>query len=335
MTKPIKSGSERGGAMVELVVLMLVFVPLIMLPMYFQDAFRYKLDYQEAVSGAAWDFAFQNYEDNSIDDVKGAVEAFNQEINKNLWTGNTRAKRDPAGPWADFDWENKITCKGNKDFGKCYTLESNSFHGEYTRGGLASCEGSISISNHYIPRVFLQEFAQKNLFDPGKNALKYPDYKFGLMVDPWCVTGCEDQGKCPRKKNETKKFNVTKDGQGDQPGKAFYERAEYVWKKGISAATYWAFYGTWLDFCSTMWMEKIANPGVGLFLLDNPTKLKMTTIHDKIDQEYKLDGGVGYGGRNKFWTNPYKDGSDDKYEETYKARKSNYLGCKKFGPNCQ
>ena len=318
--------------MVELVVLMLVFIPLILLPMYFQDAFRYKLDYQEAVSGAAWDFAYQNYEDNKIDDVKNAVESFNREINKNLWTGNDRDKKNPAGPWADFDWEDQIKCTGDKEFGKCYSLVAGSFHGEYTKGGLASCEGSISVRNHYIPKVFLQEFAQKNLFEPGKNALKYPKYKFGLMVDPWCVTGCEGKSKCPRKKSETKKFNVTKDGKGDHPAKEFYERVDYTWRK--AAPTYWAFFAAWLNFCSSMWMEKIANPGVGFPLLDNPTKLKMTSIHDKIDKEYKLDGGVGLGGRNKFWTNPYKDGSDNKYEETYKARKNVYLGCKKLVPNC-
>ena len=70
-----KLRGERGGAMVELAVLMLIFVPLILLPMYFQDAIRYKLDYQESVYSTAWDFAYGNYQDDSASSIAGSIES--------------------------------------------------------------------------------------------------------------------------------------------------------------------------------------------------------------------------------------------------------------------
>jgi len=339
MRRTRKYDLERGGAMVELVVLMLVFIPLILLPMYFQDAFRYKLDYQEAVSSTAWDFAFQNYEDDKIQDVAGTVESFNRKLYANLWSGNERNKKNPAGPWADFDWEDSITCEGDKDFGKCYTLASSTFHSEYTKGGLAHCKGAISVSNHYIPRVFLQEFAQKNLFDPGKNALRYPEYEFGMLVDPWCVTGCNGR-KCPRKSSQTKDFDVEKAGSGKHPAKEFYNRVKLVWGqelKGLPAASYMYFQITWIDFIFQLISKEIGSPLLTTTLMpdppifDNPTVLKLTSLHLP-DRNQRVS--VGGGGRSQFFVSPFEDGGDNKYQKTFENRKSYYLGCKSFGPNC-
>lgn len=307
---------ERGGAMVELVVLMLVFVPLIMLPMYFQDALRYKLDTQEAVCSTAWDFAFGKYDEETVANIAPSITSANRRIFENLWSGNRRNKPAPAGPWADFRWRNKIDCSADqgRDFGSdAYGMLAKAYHNDNeigTKGGLVTCKGTISVTNHYIPRVFLQEFASKNLFEPGKNEMSYPEVKFGVMVDPWCIHDPSD---------------VEKDGQGNQ---AFYDRVDFVWQKGPAAITYNIFKGLWYVFAFSM-MDKISLTAA-LDVFDNPTKLKLASFHFP-DKLRSVDVS---GGRSAFYVSPYEDGKDDKYEKTFDKRETNYLGCKNFGPNC-
>jgi hypothetical protein len=307
-----KACGERGGAMVELVVLMLVFIPLIMLPMYFQDALRYKLDTQEAVYSTAWDFAFGKYDEETADNIAPSITSANRRIFANLWSGNRNDKRNPAGPWADFNWKSRIDCSANKDFGSdAYGMLAKAYHNDSevgTKGGLVTCKGTISVTNHYIPRVFLQEFASKNLFDPGRNELSYPEVKFGVMVDPWCIHDPADAEKL---------------GDGNE---AFYKRANFVWQNGPAAITYNVFRGLWYIFAVSM-MDRIS---LTALFIDDPTKLRLSSLHFP-DKRRSVEVS---GGRSRFWVSPYEDGNDNLYKKTFDKRETNYLGCQNFGPNC-
>jgi hypothetical protein len=334
-------GSRRGAAVVELAVLMMVFVPLILLPLYFQDALRFRLDAQEAVAMTTWDFAYQNYEHQSADDVRSAIVSFNQDINESLWSGDDSPKRSKSGPWAEFDWEDKVDCEVDKSFGSSgYMLLSKDFHNKYTKGGLVKCSGRISVTNQFLPSTFFQEFSHDNVdfFKPRKNKLTYPFYSAAVMVDSWSVNGCNDSGsQCPREKGDASKFNITEGLEtGGEGGDAFYERTELMWKKPF---TYYIFYAMYLKFIGQAVSDEIASPLVlvaafikkGILGLDNPLTLKMGVKHD-ISGKFKISVDAAYG-PSDFHSLPYLDGNDDMPKTMLDNRKSTYMGCG-VKPNC-
>lgn len=312
--------AERGGAMVELTVLMLVFVPLILLPMYFQDAMRYKLDTQEAVYSTAWDFSFADYENQSVSAIKGSIESANRNIYKNLWSGNARAKKDPAGPWADFNWREELSCSAQKGFGADYPDLAMAYHGRYTKGGLVTCKGSISVANHYVPKAFVQQsagdFAEQELFEHGKSAIDYRTYEFGVMVDPWTIHNPSSM--------------IPEAGGADNL--PFYQRVDFVWK---NPSTYNDMKSGWEDFANAM-SSKLSKDKSSLEQnLDDPMKLKMAAAHDS---GFKFSRFVqAMFDPDTYNTTPYEDGSDDNYKETYNTRKKFFMGCTsyEFTGNCK
>ncbi|HOX42850.1 MAG TPA: hypothetical protein PK668_04585 [Myxococcota bacterium] len=334
--------SSRGAAVVELAVLMMVFVPLTLLPLYFQDALRYRLDAQEAITQTTWDFAYQNYEHQTAQDVvKKVTEDFNQKINESLWSGDDPPMRSKSGPWAEFDWEKKIDCAVDKDFGdKGYMLLSKEYHKKYTKGGLVTCSGQISVTNTFLPSTFLQEFSHDDVdfFKPRKDKLTYPVYAAGLMVDSWSVNGCNDTGsQCPRDTGDTEQFNITEGLEtGGNGGDAFYERTELMWKKPF---TYYIFYAMYLKFIGQAVSDEIASPLVlvaafikkGILGLDNPLTLKMGVNHDNGDK-FVIDVDAAYG-PSDFYSLPYEDGDEDMPKKMLDNRKSTYMGCG-VKPNC-
>ncbi len=308
-----KRGGERGAAMVEFSVMMLAFVPLILLPMYFQDSLRFKLDAQEAVCSTVWDFAFANYETDTASSISGSIASSNQQVYANLWSGNKRDKPEKAGPWCDFAWENEISCTVDMGFAAgAYSVPlfglAEDYHGAYTKGGLVTCQGNIAVENHYIPKQFNQNFAEKELFAHGTDPLSLPVEKLGILVDPWTIHDPSD---------------AEEDGNGND---AFYERVDFLWKKPL---TYQIFRGMWWIFVLKM-MSKISLTAAAW---DDPTSLKMSTQHYSGDS-YKTRSVTVSGGRSNFYTNPFEDGENNEYQETFENRRAIYLGCQSFGDDC-
>jgi hypothetical protein len=320
--------AEHGAAMVELVVLLLIFVPLIMLPLYFQDAIRYKLDAQEAVYSTAWDFAYANYDEKSTGDINVTIEQKNGEIFKNLWSGNKNEKQNPAGPWANFEWEGNasqpVTCSGSTDFSRPMglALMAASFHDKWTKGGFVECKGNIKVENHYIPQVFNTNFTgnnDKDMFIEKNDFISYMEdgepYKFGIMVDPWSISDPAD---------------IKEDGSGND---LFKERVEYCYKEGTSIVTYEIFELAFIAFAAQLVSNEISIPsGALLGQIDYPPRpTDITSLH-LANSTMSISGGLS--GNIDFWVSPFKDGDDNKYEETFNARENFYLGCKRLEPNC-
>ncbi|MBW1807939.1 MAG: hypothetical protein JRJ87_07055 [Deltaproteobacteria bacterium] len=327
--------AEHGAAMVELVVLMLIFVPLVMLPLYFQDAIRYKLDAQEAVYSTAWDFAYGNYESKSFGDLHETIEQKNEEIFRNLWSGNKNDKQDPAGPWANFEWSGNasqpVTCEADTAFMEpsIGALLARSFHNsEYgKKGGFIECKGNIKVENHYIPQFFMTEFTgnnDKEMFLEQDQFMEFLEggepYKFGIMVDPWCIHNPD---------------KIEKDAQGNP---AFKDRVAYVYRKAIpSLITFEHFELRFAAWALKLVNKKITLPiGLAVGLIDYPPGLPtdtvdFTSLHFP-DTTKEIKGRLS--GNIEFWVSPFKDGDDNMYEKTFKAREQFYLGCNKLEPNC-
>jgi hypothetical protein len=336
---------DTGSALVEFAVLLLVFVPLILLPMYFQDALRYKLDLQESVVSTTWDFAYADYESKDFATIGPKIIDNNNAIFNNLWSGNSRVKPTPSGPWADFSWpqdDDRLVCNLDdsvaRPIGENVELAASFHNSTYTKGGLVTCHGKLDISNHYIPQFFLQEFGYKEHFEQGTTPLRYT-YKFGLLVDPWCIHDPEDNKPASRKKNEP-----------------FYERVEYVWKGAWpSRETFTEFRTKWFGFKILIILLQVANseffegkPNSFSRKVDDPTELKLASIHNKSFGRV-IHGGFGKGlletladlitGNlnievDSYNTIPYLDGHGDLYKQTNENRSRYYLGCSKLEPNC-
>ncbi len=323
-SKQRKSRSgQSGAAMVELVVLMLVFVPLILLPMYFQDAMRFKFDAQEVVSTSAWDFAYGDYESSSAAALAGSVHSMNQRIFDNGWCGNEDDKKEPAGPWANFRWADAsqpATCTAIKGFQKPRGIAGvlgplpAAFHDKWTKGGLVECTGSIEVENHYIPSIFMQDFSalsdDKMFLDKGQ-FLPYREYRFGVMVDPWCIHDPAD---------------IVQDGSGNKP---FKDRVEYVWKEGPSVITFEIFEIAIDAWFAMLTAKEIFNP-VMLAAEYPPRPADISSIHPP-SKEQSVSAKWG---RSSFYVTPFLDGSDDTYKKTFEKRDVWYLGCKQLEPNC-
>jgi len=317
-----RMGSRRGAAMVEFSILTMAFVPLILLPMYFQDALRFQLDSQEAVAATTWDFAFNDYQNDTAESVRNAIEGANQARYENLWPANKKSlgegdDKQQAGPWCDFAWEQKPTCSVDKDFassayGSLGALSiAKQFHSEYTKGGLVTCSGNVSVTNQYIPEQFSQNFNSKKHFI-GHDAMALPKEEFAIMVDPWAIHDPAEVEKC---------------GDGND---AYYERVEFVWKKPL---TYWLFTAAWWIYVVKL-MPKLSLTAA---VFDDPTKLKLAAQHyDEGSSSMNQRSVTVSGGRSKFYTTPYGDDDPVKvFKETFEARKANYLGCSVFGPDCK
>ncbi len=313
-----KSQEEHGGSMVEFAVLMLIFVPLVLLPMYFQDALRYKLDTQEAVYSSAWDFSLADYEKKQASQVASKVQDENQEIYDNLWCGNDRGKKEQTGPWANFEWKQKIKCDDiDKNFVATYPSLASQYHNNSdigTKGGLVTCKGKIAVKNHYIPKVFMQDFAEEDHFVAKKDEIVYNEYKFGILVDPWTIHNPSDV--------TPQKFN---------PQHPFYKRVDFLWKTG----KYMQFVMNWNSMAQKMSRKLSKSKMVLEGSLDNPTILKLCSIH-LANKEHPISAL----GRTKFWVTPYEDGENNMYKKTFENRgdkpdEAYYLGCtNRLQPNC-
>ena len=314
---------RKGSALVEFSILSVALVPLIMLPMYFQDAMRFQLDTQEAVASTVWDFCFDNYETTSASSITGNKAANNQKRYSNLWPSNTKEKASgqKAGPWADFSWNQQIQCSVenpgwvSKPYSAFGVVDlAKKFHKKYTNGGLVTCTGSINVENYYIPQKVSQEFEQQDLFAQGKDQVSLPTEKFAVLVDTWTIHEPDD---------------CEKTGDGNKP---FYERAEFMWKKPL---TYWIFTGAWWLYVAKL-MPKLSLTAI---IWDDPTKLKLAAQHydEGSSPGTPKQKHVEVSGRaeDEFWTIPYSTKDPLKpFKETYDNRGMYYMGCKSFGKDC-
>ncbi|MBW2702201.1 MAG: hypothetical protein JRF33_15390 [Deltaproteobacteria bacterium] len=309
--------SQRGSAMVEFSVLMLAFVPMILLPLYFVDAMRYKLEAQEAVYMSVWDFAFGDYSNSSAGDLAGGIDSTNQKLYANFLAGDETPRTDgtPLGPWADAQWSTDLDCKTvDGDFASdayspggmsLISLPAN-FHEKFKNGGLVTCKGGIDVANFYVPTGFLDgggnDLASKPMFNQapgGSDWLTYNTIEMGLMVDPWCIHETEDiDGVC-------------------EDGK-YCERVNFVWSEASSV---------FIQYMAWAWVAWI------LFAAEMIMDINLTTIAMSPDDPHKLKMSVKHpptGKRLDHFLTPMTDGKEDEYQKTYEERDEYYLGCKNF-----
>ena len=214
MSPSSRSRRARGQSTVELAVSMLVIVPTFMYVLFLDDLLRAKLDLEEAVITAPWEYARVNYEE-------GAAGTGTRTGIRLSWCDHTTAYNSYDRPYdctstvhhvamtAHQCWltqgAKQVSCSTDTDFGKLQgTLTMMQVHDKWNKGGLVRCSARLGVINYYLPQKMFSEFAQeditqaknmsgsedvhkagKGLAEPAHILLE--EQQAGLVVDSWAL----------------------------------------------------------------------------------------------------------------------------------------------------
>lgn len=183
---------EEGAAAVELALLMLVFVPVIMYSMILHDMLRYRLDVQEVVTTAAWDFTSLNYNGLKAGPLQNTSNTL-----KALWCDHSGVVDgdDPNGECASGNGDDKFHLGQAVASHQCWkasdarevscTIDNNfrrnalnqtgvdlllnqfaygSTLGEPVQtGGKVTCTATVAVYNNLLPRTFMQQLSETEM----------------------------------------------------------------------------------------------------------------------------------------------------------------------------
>lgn len=190
---PHSSRRQRGGAIVEMTIMMLVIIPVLVYGVFLMDAAYLKLDLQETVVSGVWDFTTRNTEPKSgshsgnsnseVDQAERAVRvvysdhtsAFDDGADpKYPGYGQTERLRSNVdhqkhhigfGAHYSFRFSNgedtQFRCERNdKDMDWLYEPNMKAYGtSRFAVGGQVTCTAKGYIYNYIIPETFMQEFA--------------------------------------------------------------------------------------------------------------------------------------------------------------------------------
>ncbi len=170
--------SNRGGATVELAVLMIVLIPTIMYTMYLEDLLYFKFDLEETVVSSAWDYANADFRKNKGGDISGTVR---QSAMQTFWdhTSAWNSYADPNYDAKETVHHQEMTAhqcwlaQGGQEIACDFTTSPSSPMSvglvvEPTfifknQGGLASCDAILGVQNYFLPNQFFQWFGKVSI----------------------------------------------------------------------------------------------------------------------------------------------------------------------------
>lgn len=242
---------RRGQAVVELAVAMLVIVPTFMYVLFLDDLLRSKLDLEEAVISAPWEYARVNFEEG------GAGTSLRSAVRLG-WCDHTNAYNSYDRGYdcsesvhhvamsAHQCWltegAKQVSCSVDKDFGKLQGLLTvDQVHDNYTNGGLVRCSARLGVINYALPQKLFQEFTDVSMTRTEKksgdvhesgNGLAVESHylleeqQAGLIVDTWALGKMEkiDSTGSGNLKDRTNTVYQTYGGIGAAMGLNFYTK---------------------------------------------------------------------------------------------------------------
>ncbi|MDF1561743.1 MAG: hypothetical protein P1V51_01795 [Deltaproteobacteria bacterium] len=354
---------ERGGAMVEMAISMIVFVPMILYALLLDDLLRYKLNLQETVISAQWDLTARDYE-------KGSNHANSVGAANRLLYCDHSAAYNAYSAGTDCDDEthhlalsahqcwlqgggsaNQVACELTDDsFAADVPMDflgpSGALIGEIqngAHGGFFTCKAQLSVINDRISSKFMQQFSQHDILegdDKGAGGLSEVHHvNNGLQGDAHGVSGGFFQYPPYRTAilTDTWALNDVADQDQENESGNFFDRVDKAYTGSI---IYWGYFGGSIAFLAQAWGNELLMPGYGWFFGDNLFEADLAVRHGQLKQRYGVGSGsssqtpknnVSEEGQNrKYFVTPWKDGDGDKYENTYKNsdRGKWYMGCK-------
>lgn len=322
---------ERGSAMVEMALSLIVIIPLVFYAILLNDLLATRLDLQEAVLSSTWDFTNQDYEQGAADDIVADV----QHLDRLMWCDHTSAidsydhATDCSGEshhtnmGAHSCWlapgAEQITCSVDAGVGQFSGGVAGRFASDYTRGGMFTCTGRIAALNYFVPQQFFSEFSSVDLTDRekqsgsvhgsaqsagGGDVFLYAEQRFSLLVDTWAL-------------------NTTEDVAPDDKSGRLYERVKTIYEGN---AGYAAFAAADLAFFGAALEKQLLNPAFPA-LGDDPLDPAVSILHGDASSpppkvRIEQDSGTG-----TYHATPWKDWEDDPYSNTWDQRGKWYMGC--------
>lgn len=334
---------ERGAAITETVIMMLVLIPLILYSIFTSDLVANKLDVQEMVTSSVWDYSFRNFEKEAHANIISEV----WQQNRKLWCDNSVLfNDDPDG--ADctnpprqegfmakmvYEGDKQIKCdrmSGGKDVGADgYNLAIQQFHSDYTTGGGFQCEATGTVYNFWVPEKFEQNFENNDLskfknhkgedirsIGGGSGPKIEMNEKFTIFVDSWALSNTRE---------------VKRDDSG--PNSPYVDR---VWEQ----FSYLIWYGpaaaaTDLFAIQALSDKEAVIPAIPFEKIDgtldwligtNPLSLHMVSRHP-VDNQESVGGWWDFS-KDDFYVTDYKDWDADEPKKTFDNRDDHFLGCK-------
>lgn len=329
---------QRGQAMVETVVALIVLIPIFLYALFLDDLLRHYLDQQEAVNSTVWDLTTMDYH-------KGKTKTFGTKAGEfaelmfcdhtsaySSWTRNDCEDSGSDGHHqalgAHVCWMvngGKLPrCKLiNKTFGQGYSHNTVSgFGSAFTTGGQYECSGRLGVSNYLIPQDLFSQFSQVDAIGKKKmkqagtvysdmegtaEAFVFPMSRFRILTDTWAM-------------------NETPDVDRNSEAGDLYDRTENI-------------------YTSTFTAWPAANAANNLFLVQSMGQMLLgPTIYskDKLDKpnvalKHAPDNVAApprsdvdqHNGNGRYYATPSKDWAQNRHEKTRQARGGYYMGCDK------
>lgn len=206
--------AARGQAVVELAVAMLIIVPTFLYVLFLDDLLRAKLDLEEAVVTAPWEYARVNYE-------QGAAGTGLRSAIRLGWCDHTTAYNSydrgyECGPIhhvalsAHTCWltngAKQVSCSVDNSVGQLLPpvgIGVPIANSQFTRGGLVRCSARLGVMNYSLPQKLFQEFSQVDMTRATKHSgndvhgdgqglaveshYLLEEQQAGLVVDSWAL----------------------------------------------------------------------------------------------------------------------------------------------------
>jgi hypothetical protein len=164
---------RRGAAATELVVLMVTVIPLIFYVIFLQDLLLYRLDQQETITSAPWDFAVVNYQKEKYrQGMMDSVNVSNQlqfcdhtsaydsytdsDCNGREAMEHHNAALAAHACWVSSGAAQQVLCNTDRNFMVgIQHANVQRWHGDFGTGGLTQCSARLAAFNKFVPQKFL------------------------------------------------------------------------------------------------------------------------------------------------------------------------------------
>lgn len=202
----------RGQAVVELAVAMLIIVPTFLYVLFLDDLLAAKLEEEEAVVSAPWEYARVNFEQGSADTgLRSAIRlgwcdhttAYNSYDRSYDCSESVHHVALSAHTCWLTDGAKQVSCAVDKGVGQLTGVIGVPIaNDQFTRGGLVRCSARVGVINYSLPQKLFQEFTtvemtrttQKSgdVHASGTGLAVEAQYlleeqQAGLLVDSWAL----------------------------------------------------------------------------------------------------------------------------------------------------
>lgn len=361
----LQKRNQRGAAMVELAISMLLIIPVFLYVLFLDDLLKFRLEQQEAVVTTLWDYTtwdydnavateatgwnpqgnqtvVQKYSRNTYCDHQGALDSKDKTANGS-GSGEYLDCAENAGTSADHHrgelsshacWLGQgqpPTCtQPDKTVGVVTGLGAlgatpTGYAQQFQQGGYWECDAKLVVTNNLIPQGFLQNMSKQDL------AKKNWQGKDGASA--------HSNGKSAQEANaysfvptkfalltDTWALHEVQNTATETYSGKLWDRTNYIFTKNN---LYFPYMGLSYAMMAKAASEQLYIPYLSFDI--NHLIKPSVSIQPKLAPTRSVPNESG---NVNHYDSPWKDWAQNPVEKTYNARGKGYMGCKTPGQNC-